>query len=201
MRTGSTPVGPADAAGPAERDGSDSESDSDGTAGDGQAGDGRRETPEERLDRNWIEILQELRVTQTGTQVLTGFLLAIAFQPAFGDLEEYQQRIYLVLVVIAVLTTALGLAPVSLHRALFRQRVKLVVVQVGHLILRLVLLGVGLVLVGTVLLVFDVVVGLRAALVAAGLTAVLTAGFAALPALVLGGRSADRRRRRDHRTR
>ncbi|GAA1828005.1 hypothetical protein JOF54_001982 [Microlunatus capsulatus] len=60
-----------------------------------EADDGREESPNQRLDRNWIEILQELRVTQTGTQVLTGFLLAVAFQPRFDDLETYQQRIYL----------------------------------------------------------------------------------------------------------
>ncbi len=159
-----------------------------GHEGELGAGDGRHETPEERLDRNWNELLQELRVTQTGTQVLLGFLLAIAFQPAFSDLAAYQQRIYLVLVVIAVLTTALGLAPVSLHRALFRQRVKVLVVRVGHLVLRLVLLGVGLVLVGTVLLVFDVVVGLRVALAASALVAVVVAAIAVLPALLHRGR-------------
>lgn len=158
--------------------------------------DGREESPNQRLDRNWIEILQELRVTQTGTQVLTGFLLAVAFQPAFGGLETYQQRIYLVLVVVAVLTTALGLAPVSLHRALFRRRAKRPVVAVGHRVLRLVLLGVGLVLVGTVLLVFDVVVGMPVALVVAALTAVVVAAVGVLPGLLLrrsrdGERPAD----------
>lgn len=88
------------------------------------------------------------------------------------------------LVVISVLTTALALAPVSLHRALFRRRVKRLVVGFGHVVLRLVLLGVGLVLVGTVLLVFDVVVGQPTALVVAALTALAIAGIAALPALL-----------------
>ena len=146
--------------------------------------DGRHESPNERLDRNWNEMLQELRVTQTGTQILTGFLLAIAFQPTFDELEPYQHRIYLVLVVVAVLTTALGLAPVSLHRSLFRQHAKLAVVQLGHVILRLVLLGVGLVLTGTVLLVFDVVLGLRPALLVAGGTALVIVALGSLPALV-----------------
>jgi len=48
--------------------------------------DGRDESVNERMDRNWNEILQELRVTQTGTQIFTGFLLTIAFQQRFGDL-------------------------------------------------------------------------------------------------------------------
>ena len=47
--------------------------------------DGRDETPTQRADRNWGEVLQELRVLQTGTQILTGFLLALAFQQTFAD--------------------------------------------------------------------------------------------------------------------
>ena len=150
----------------------------------GELDDGRQESPNQRLDRNWIEILQELRVTQTGTQILTGFLLSIAFQPTFDDLTPFQEQIYLVLVVIAVLTTALALTPVSLHRSLFRRRAKLVVVRVGHLILRLVLLGVGLVLVGTVLLVFDVVVNRGTALAVAGVVALVLVALGLLPVLL-----------------
>ena len=63
------------------------------------------------MDRNWNEMLQELRVTQTGTQILTGFLLAIAFQNRFEDLTTFQHRVYLILVLAAVITTALGLGP------------------------------------------------------------------------------------------
>jgi hypothetical protein len=146
--------------------------------------DGRQESLNQRLDRNWIEILQELRVTQTGTQILTGFLLAIAFQSRFESLTPFQVRVYLVLVVIAVLTTALALTPVSLHRSLFRRRAKLVVVRTGHLILRLVLLGVGLTLTGTVLLVFDVVVGRGPALVMGGGTALVLTALGLLPVLL-----------------
>ena len=76
------------------------------------------------MDRNWNEMLQELRVTQTGTQILTGFLLAIAFQNRFAELDRFQETVYLGLVLAAVLTTALGLAPVNLHRVLFRQHAK-----------------------------------------------------------------------------
>ena len=71
--------------------------------------DGRDESLDERMDRNWNEMLQELRVTQTGTQILTGFLLAIAFQNRFEDLTTFQHRVYLILVLAAVTTTALGL--------------------------------------------------------------------------------------------
>lgn len=128
--------------------------------------DDRPETEAERLDRNWTEILQELRVTQTGTQILTGFLLTLAFQPRFADLEPFQVDVYLVLVVLAALTTALGLAPVSLHRALFRQGAKNRIVAIADTILKITLVGVSLVLTGTILLIFGVVVGDIPALVA-----------------------------------
>lgn len=150
---------------------------------DADPDDGRQETLNERMDRNWNELLQELRVTQTGTQILTGFLLSIAFQQRFEDLSTFQHRVYLGLVVAAVLTTALGLAPVNIHRALFRQRAKAELVQSAHRILRVTLLGVALVLTGTVLLIFDVVVGRTAALVAAGSVALALVVLALLPRL------------------
>ena len=146
--------------------------------------DGRDESLDERMDRNWNEMLQELRVTQTGTQILTGFLLAIAFQNRFEDLTTFQHRVYLILVLAAVTTTALGLAPVNLHRELFRQHAKEVVVKIAHVLLRLTLLGVGLVLVGTVLLIFDVVVDRESAWIAAGATFVGLAIIAVLPQII-----------------
>jgi hypothetical protein len=143
--------------------------------------DGRDESLEERMDRNWNEMLQELRVTQTGTQILTGFLLAIAFQNRFTELSTFQVRVYLTLVIAAVLTTALALAPVNLHRVLFRKHAKEVVVEVAHILLRVTLFGVGLVLIGTVLLIFDVVLDRQSAWIAAGVTALVLIVIAVLP--------------------
>ncbi len=120
---------------------------------------GRHETDEERYDRNWVELLQEIRVTQMGTQIMTGFLLAAAFQDRMADLTPFQRTVYLVLVVLGVTTTALGLAPVSLHRTLFRRRMKRDVVELGHRILRGVIAGVVLMLAGTAVLIFDLVLG------------------------------------------
>ncbi|OSG24010.1 DUF6328 family protein, partial [Salmonella enterica] len=82
---------------------------------------GRSETYVERMDRNWDELMQELRVTQTGAQILVGFLLTIPFQQTFADLDDYQRTLYLVLVVLAVTGTSLIIAPVAMHRALFRK--------------------------------------------------------------------------------
>ena len=65
----------------------------------------------DRLSRNWNEILQKLRVTQTGSQILTGFLLTLPFQQRFSDLDTFQVSVYLVLVVVATLTTVVSLTP------------------------------------------------------------------------------------------
>lgn len=139
---------------------------------------------QERLDRNWNEILQELRVTQTGTQILSGFLLTLAFQQRFTDLDQFQVDVYLVLVVLAALTTALALAPVSLHRALFRKGAKERIVHTADRILKATLAGVALVLSGTLLLIFDVVVSRQAGVIAAVVSfVIITGGWLVLPAI------------------
>jgi hypothetical protein len=140
------------------------------------------ETEHDRLERNWSELLQELRVIQTGTQILTGFLLTVAFQPRFATLDPYQVTTYLGLVIVAGSTTALGLAPVSLHRTLFRRRAKSTIVRITNRILQITLFGVALTLSGTLLLIFDVVSG-RAAGIIAGAVALtlITATWVLLP--------------------
>jgi len=142
---------------------------------DAQSGDGRDETPNERADRNWNELLQELRVTQTGTQILTGFLLTIPFQQRFEDLDAYQKDVYLVLVVLAVLATALFVAPVSLHRVLFRKRLKPELVTAGSRFARAGLVVLALVMAGSAMLIFDVVLSRQAGWVVGGSSIVLLA--------------------------
>lgn len=133
----------------------------------------RDETPAERADRNWNEVLQELRVLQTGTQILTGFLLALAFQPTFSDLTEGQRVVYLTLVVVSALSSIIALAPVALHRVLFQQGAKPEVVRYGHIGLITALLTVSVLMVGVVAFVFDVVVGGNAVWWAFGVLAAL----------------------------
>jgi len=127
---------------------------------------GRDETPEERADRNWAEILQELRAVQTGTQILTGFLLAIAFQPVFAELAMPERLGYLSLVVGAGVATLLAMAPVIMHRLLFRRRQKERLVRAGSRILIALLAVVSLLVSGVAGFIFDVTLG-RAAGVAA----------------------------------
>ena len=153
--------------------------------------DGRDESLNERMDRNWNEILQELRVTQTGTQIFTGFLLTIAFQSRFSELTTFQVRVYLILVAAAVLTTALGLAPVNLHRSMFREGAKMTIVQTAHVIMRIMLVGVAIMLIGAVLLIFDLVVDRRAALIVAGVTLLVLIILAALPMVLRSSRRGE----------
>src|SRR3954471_22258087 len=81
----------------------------------------RRGTPTARLDRNWADLLQELRVAQTGVQLLTGLLLTVPFQSRFAEITAQQRVVYLVTVGLSVTATGLLIAPVILHRVLFRQ--------------------------------------------------------------------------------
>jgi hypothetical protein len=156
--------------------------------------DGRDETVTQRMDRNWNELLQELRVAQTGVQILTGFLLTVPFQQRFADLDAYQRDVYLVLVVLAVAATGFIVAPVSLHRILFRKHLKRELVESAD---RLALAGLALlalVLAGSALLLFDVVIGRTAGWVAGG--AVLV-GLSAVW-LVVPLRLSRRARREEH---
>ena len=154
---------------------------------DGPTG-GRRETPDERSDRNWNDILQELRVSLTGTQLIGGFLLAVAFQPRFVELDSYQLGLYLILVVLAGLATVVGLAPVTLHRALFRRQAKDRVVRTGDRLLIANLVVVALLLVGVTSLVFDLALGRTAGLVVLVLGAIVLFGlWFVLPRLHVAG--------------
>ncbi|WP_326968123.1 DUF6328 family protein [Arthrobacter sp. CG_A4] len=123
------------------------------------AGGGRNETREEKLDRNWSELLQELRVMQTGVQIIAGFLLTLPFQQKFAALDGFQRGLYLTLVLIAALTTALMLVPVSLHRRLFRHHVKDTLVTDGDRIVKAALTGIAVLIAGSASLIFSVVLG------------------------------------------
>jgi Family of unknown function (DUF6328) len=137
----------------------------------------RDETPTERLDRNWADLLQELRVVQTGVQLLTGLLLTVPFQQRFGELSNYQRIVYLVTVAFSVTATALLIAPVSMHRVLFRQHAREALVAAGQ---RFALAGLGLLglaVTGALSLIVDVVVGRTAGLIAGACTFVVFAGL------------------------
>jgi len=131
---------------------------------------------EQRMDRNWGELLQELRVLQTGVQILAGFLLTLPFQNKFDSLDDFQVGLYLFTVCLAAVTTALILLPVSVHRRLFRKRLKSTLVSAADRITKVALGCVGFLTVASTTLVFSVV---------AGRDAGITAGIVLLAALTL----------------
>ncbi len=144
--------------------------------------DGRDETDEERLDRKFDDLLQELRVMQTGAQLTAGFLLTLPFQSSFQDLDDFATGLYLALVLLAALTTALVMAPVAIHRRLSGQHVKERLVAAAHRIAYGVLACLALLVSGMVMLIFDVVVDRTYAVVAAaGVAAVIVVLLVVLP--------------------
>ncbi|GHF38379.1 hypothetical protein GCM10018790_15090 [Kitasatospora xanthocidica] len=87
-----------------------------GRGGPGRLRTGRRESPEERADRCWVDLLQEVRVAQTGAQVLFGFLLSVVFMPRFAQLGGFDRGLYVATVVLGALATGALTAPVAYHR-------------------------------------------------------------------------------------
>ena len=124
-----------------------------------------------RLTRNWNELLQELRVTQTGIQILTGFLLTVPFSTRFQQLSDLQVRVYLAVLCGAVLTTGFVIAPVAFHRVLFRQRMRGWLVTAANLSARVGLVLLAATVSGLLFLIFDVVLSLTPALIAVGAAA------------------------------
>ncbi|WP_067542246.1 DUF6328 family protein [Nocardia crassostreae] len=126
----------------------------------------RHENEEERLDRNWASLIQETRVVQTGVQLLTGFLLILPFQPRFETLSEGLRVLYLVTVAACIGATVFLVGPVSVHRVLFRQHRLGDVVLAAHrfAIVGLLLLGIALICVAVII--FQVVAGAAAGVIA-----------------------------------
>ncbi|WP_461086237.1 DUF6328 family protein [Streptomyces deserti] len=107
---------------------------------------GRNETEEERADRMWQELIQEVRVAQMGVQILFGFLLTVVFTPKYDDLADTDRAIYIVTVVLGACATGALIGPVSLHRLVSGRRVKPQAVQWAS---RLTMLGLVLLLATT----------------------------------------------------
>lgn len=119
----------------------------------------RGETPLQRVDRAYGEILQEIRVAQTGVQILFAFLLTLAFTARFGSVTPFQRAVYVVTLMLCAAATALLIAPAAFHRVVYRRRLKQHLVRVAN---RLALAGLGflvLAMASAMLLILDVVMG------------------------------------------
>ena len=146
--------------------------------------DDAEESPKERATRKWNEMLQELRVAQTGVQVLTGFLLTLPFTQRFGDVSKTDQNAYLVTISCAIGAAACLIAPVAFHRVLFGRSEKTWLNTAANHVSRVGLTLMALTMTGSVFLVFDVLLGAGAALAASVVTLLVLAGlWVAIPAV------------------
>ena len=119
---------------------------------------------------------------QTGAQLIAGFLLTLPFQGSFSSLDDFQRDFYLVLVVLAGVTTALVLTPVAAHRTLSGRQVKDRLVRTASVIAICALGGVSLLVVGITTFLFDVVVDRTwAVVVGSGMAVVLVGLLVVLP--------------------
>jgi multisubunit Na+/H+ antiporter MnhE subunit len=137
----------------------------------------RRETPEERADRNMNELLQELRVVQAGVQILVAFLLSMSFTERFARIDDFQRWTYVVTLLLSMLTAGLLIAPAAVHRATFRRGLKPQTVQTGHELFAAGLATLVLTLTGGTLLVLDVAVGRGFAVACAVVVGLVLAGL------------------------
>lgn len=149
----------------------------DGAAVTGNAMSDEHEDPKERVTRKWNEMLQELRVAQTGVQVLTGFLLTVPFSSRFGDLDRFDKVVYLAVVSSSILAAGLLIAPVAFHRVLFGQSEKEWLVRAANRSAQAGLTLLAVTMTGVMMLVFSVVVDRTAAYVASGITLTVLAGL------------------------
>jgi hypothetical protein len=130
----------------------------------------RDETEKERADRRYTELLQELRVAQTGVQFLFAFLLTLAFTQRFPHITEFQKWLYVGTLIAASVAAALLIGPVPMHRILQRRGLKPRLVKESALMVRAGLVVLVVAINGAILLVVDVVLGGWLPFLIAGLT-------------------------------
>lgn len=151
-----------------------------------QEDDDRDESPTERLDRQFQDLLQELRVSQAGVQILFAFLLGIAFTPGFDKLADWQRDILVATLVSTALAAILFIGPVSYARIVFRQKLREPLVRAGNWMAISGLVFLMLAMLGAILLVTSVVLGTTwAALLTAAVLIVFLTIWYVLPLLAL----------------
>jgi len=133
------------------------------------------ETSKERVNREMLELLNELRVALPGVQVLFAFLLTVPFSKRFSDASSFQHAAYFVALLAAAVASGLLIAPAAQHRMLFRQRDKEQLLRQSnqYAVAGMVVLAVAIT--SAILLVVDYLFGRPEALLTGGAVAVLLA--------------------------
>ncbi|WP_199551087.1 DUF6328 family protein [Streptomyces sp. N35] len=137
----------------------------------------RDETKLEQADRNYGELLQELRIIHTGVQILFAFLLTLAFTSRFGTLDTAQRAVYITTLLLAMLAAALFSTPAALHRTLFQRGAKPEIVRTSSRLAGAGMSVLMLAMTGSVLLVVDVVLGRVEGVIAGGATLLVCGGL------------------------
>jgi amino acid transporter len=127
---------------------------------------GRPETDQERVDRNLVELLAELRVALPGVQVLFAFLLVVPFNQRFEDVTAFQEKVYFVTLLCATAASAFLIAPSVHHRIEFRRQDKEHIVVVANRLAIIGLCFLAVAMTGVIMLVTDVLFGTAATAVA-----------------------------------
>jgi amino acid permease len=142
----------------------------------------KHETEKQRWDRNFADLLQELRVAQTGVQILFAFLLTLPFSNGFPKTTDFQKDTYIVALLAAAAATAMIISPVAFHRALFRQGRKPELVRYAHKMATGGLAFMLISMVSSVLLITDYLTNIWVALILTGIAALFFLTFwAAVP--------------------
>ncbi|MDP9492409.1 MAG: DUF6328 family protein [Actinomycetota bacterium] len=115
------------------------------------------ESKEERLDRELIELLNELRVALPGVQMLFGFLLAVPFSQRFDTITTTQRHVYYATFMSTALASIFFIAPTAYHRLRFRQRDKEQLIQTASTLTIVGTTFLALALAGAVFVVTDLV--------------------------------------------
>jgi hypothetical protein len=126
------------------------------TVGEHSRREKRSEDEQERLNRQMMELLNELRVAMPGVQVLFGFLLTVPFQQRFAQVTDFQRTVYFATLIAAAVATAFLIAPSAYHRVMFEQHDKPTIIRVGTVQMLVGLGALALAMNGAVLLVTDV---------------------------------------------
>ncbi|MDQ3571389.1 MAG: DUF6328 family protein [Actinomycetota bacterium] len=126
--------------------------------GDSPADDsgGGEESHSERINRELIELLNELRVALPGVQVLFAFLLAVPFATGFKEITGFQRDLFFATLVCTAISSALLIAPSAYHRMNFRARDKEQMLLTSNKLALSGLLFLALAIVGAIILIADV---------------------------------------------
>lgn len=137
----------------------------------------RGEEPLRRADRNFADLLQEVRVVLTGAQLLFGFLLTLAVSDRFRSIDPAMKALYVGVLVTAALTIGLLVAPVCYHRRVFQCGRKQELVRVSHRLVTAGLITMWLTVLGAVVLVLSLILHTTMALLVTGLLGLFLAGL------------------------